>query len=395
LLLVIGGGGSALYGVLHASMAGDLKRLLAYSTTENMGLVVLGLGAGMLLAATGASSVAGIAVTAALLQLVAHAAFKTLGFLAAGSVLSGTGLRDLDRLGGLARPMPVTTVLFGVAALGASGLPLGAGFVSEWLLLQSLIHAPRGQDTLLALVMPLAVGVVALCIGLGVAAMVKAFGVGFLARPRSGDADAAREASASMQLGMTLAALACGVLAVAPVLLASPLRRVSTTLPVGGNWPGLGVVLRLPGVPGSVAPGLLAVAVVAAVLAAVGLAQWGARHRPAAVTAPLWACGADRLTSRMQYTATSFAEPLQRVFDDVLRPDTDVEVTHHAESRYLVERVAYRSRLGDAVEDRLYAPVIRAVTGCAGWVRRLHPGSVHLYLGYGGLGLLVVLLVVR
>jgi hydrogenase-4 component B len=97
----------------------------------------------------------------------------------------------------------------------------------------------------------------------------------------------------------------------------------------------------------------------------------------------------------MQYTATSFAEPLQRVFDDVLRPDTDVEITHHAESRYLVERVAYRARLGDAVEERLYTPVIRGVGSCAQWIRRLHSGSVHLYLAYGGLGLLIVLVVAR
>jgi hydrogenase-4 component B len=395
--LLIAGGVSALYGVLQASVATDLKRLLAYSTTENMGLIVMALGAATLLAATGAPAVAAIAMTAALLHLVAHAAFKTLGFLAAGSVLASTGLRDLDQLGGLARPMPVTTVLFGVAALGASGLPLGAGFVSEWLLVQSLIHAPHDQNTLLALAMPLAVGAVALTTGLGVAAMVKAFGVGFLARPRSAGAAEAREATASMLAGMTLAALACAVLSVAPILLAPAVRRVLAVLPAthGASPPRLGAVLRLPGIAGSIAPGLLAVALVVAVLLAIGLARWGVRHRPAAVPAPLWACGADRLTARMQYTATSFAEPLQRVFDDVLRPDTDVEITHHAESRYLVERVAYRARLGDAVEERLYTPVIRAVTACAQWIRRLHSGSVHLYLAYGGLGLLIVLLVAR
>jgi len=393
--LLIAGGASALYGVLQASVATDLKRLLAYSTTENMGLIVMALGAATLLASTGAAAVAAIAMTAALLHLVAHAAFKTLGFLAAGSVLAGTGLRDLDQLGGLARPMPVTTVLFGVAALGASGLPLGAGFVSEWLLVQSLIHAPHDQNTLLALAMPLAVGAVALTTGLGVAAMVKAFGVGFLARPRSTGAAQAREATASMLVGMTLAALTCAMLAVAPILLAPALHRVLAALPAthGADVPRLGAVLRLPGIAGSIAPGLLAAALMVAVLLAIGLARWGVRHRPAAVSAPLWTCGADRLTARMQYTATSFAEPLQRVFDDVLRPDTDVEITHHAESRYLVERVAYRARLGDAVEERLYTPVIRAVTACAQWIGRLHTGSVHVYLAYGGLGLLVVLVV--
>jgi formate hydrogenlyase subunit 3/multisubunit Na+/H+ antiporter MnhD subunit len=398
LTLMIFGAVSAVFGVLQASVATDLKQLLAYSTTENMGLITLGLGAAAILSSSGAPTVAAIAVTAALLHLLSHAAFKTLGFLAAGSVLAATGLRDLDKLGGLARRMPGTTVMFGIAALGASGLPLGAGFASEWLLLQSLIHSPNDNNTLLALAMPLSVGAVALTTGLGIAAMVKAFGVGFLARPRSAAAEAAREAPASMLTGMSLAAAACVVFAVAPALLGPALEQVLAVLPaVGGDaaGPQLGTFLRLPGVAGSIAPGLLAAALLIAVLLTLGLARWGMRHRPAAAVAPLWACGADALGPRMQYTATSFAEPLQRVFDDVLRPDTDVEVTHFAESQYLVEKVTYRTQLADPVEQRLYAPVVRAVTTWAHWVRGAHTGSVHLYLAYGSLGLLIVLLVAR
>ena len=398
LTLMIFGAVSAVFGVLQASVATDLKRLLAYSTTENMGLVTLALGAATLLSSYGAQDVAALAMTAALLIILSHAAFKTLAFLAAGSVLAATGLRDLDKLGGLARRMPGTTVMFGIAALGASGLPLGAGFVGEWLLLQSLIHSPHEGTTLLMLMMPLSVGAVALTTGLGIATMVKAFGVGFLARPRSAAAQAAREAPASMMAGMSLAAAACMVFAVAPVLLGPLLGRVLAALPtVGGGEAGpvLGTYLRLPGVAGSMSPGLIAGALVVAVLLAVGLTRWGARHRPAATVAPLWACGADSLSSRMQYTATSFAEPLQRVFDNVLQPETDVEVTHFAESQYLVEKVTYRTLQADPVEQRLYTPVVRAVTIWAQWVRRAHPGSVHLYLAYGALGLLIVLVIAR
>ncbi|MEI6251992.1 MAG: proton-conducting transporter membrane subunit [Mycobacteriaceae bacterium] len=395
-LLVIGAV-SAVYGVLQASVATDLKRLLAYSTVENMGLITVALGAATLLTASGATAAATVAMAAALLHLVAHAGFKCLGFLAAGSVLAATGLRDLDRLGGLARRMPATTILFGVAALGASGLPLGAGFVSEWLLVQSLIHAPLEQDTLVALATPLAVGAVALTTGLGVAAMVKAFGIGFLARPRSDAAADAREAPAGMLTGMIAAACACVVLAVAPSVLAGPLRRVLATLPASAHadLSGLGTVLHLPGLAGSIAPGLIAVLLVVAVLAAVGAAQWGSWRRPEPAMLPLWACGADDLTARMQYTATSFGEPLQRVFDDVLRPDTAVEVTPFEDSRYLVAKVAYRARITDAVQDLVYTPVIRAVAACAQGVRRAHTGSVHLYLAYGSLGVLIVLVVAR
>jgi formate hydrogenlyase subunit 3/multisubunit Na+/H+ antiporter MnhD subunit len=398
LTLMIFGAFSAVFGVLQASVATDLKRLLAYSTTENMGLVSLALGAATLLSSYGVQQVAAMAMTAALLLILAHASFKTLAFLAAGSVLASTGLRDLDKLGGLARRMPGTTVMFGIAALGASGLPLGAGFVGEWLLLQSLIHSPHDNNTLLALTMPLSVGAVALTTGLGIAAMVKAFGVGFLARPRSAAAQAAREAPASMLAGMTLAAAACTVFALAPAALSPILRRVLASLPsVSGRQagPALGTYLRLPGIAGSMSPGLIAAALLIAVLLALGLGRWGARRRPAAAEVPLWACGADSLSSRMQYTATSFAEPLQRVFDNVLKPETDVEVTHFAESQYLVEKVTYRTLQADPVEKRLYTPVVTAVTTWAQWVRRAHPGSVHLYLAYGALGLLIVLVISR
>jgi hydrogenase-4 component B len=397
LVLLAVGGLSAVYGVLQACVATDLKRLLAYSTTENMGLITLALGAATLLAGSRMHAPATVAMTAAVLHLIAHAAFKCLGFLGAGSVLAATALRDLDRLGGLARRMPATTVLFGVAALGASGLPLGAGFVSEWLLVQSLIHTAPGHHTPVALATPLAVGAVALTTGLGIAAMVKAFGIGFLARPRSDQAADALEAPGSMLAGMTIAAVACIVLAVVPAVVAPALRRVLDVLPAADQvrFTDFGTLVRLPGLHGSVAPSVIAVGLVTAVLAAVVLTQWNTRRRPESVTLPLWACGAEDLTARMQYTATSFAEPLQRVFDDVLRPDTDIEITPHAESRYLADKVTYRARIVDAIEERLYTPVIRAVAVVAALVRRAHTGSVHVYLAYGALGVLIVLVVAR
>ncbi|WP_410051113.1 proton-conducting transporter membrane subunit [Acidiferrimicrobium sp. IK] len=389
---------SAVYGVLQASVSTDLKRLLAYSTTENMGVVAVGVGAGMLLIDYHRPGAAAVAIAAALVHTVAHAVFKALLFLSAGAAVAATGIRDLDRLGGLAVRMPATTILFAVGALGASGLPLGAGFVSEWLLLQALIHTEPGSGTLLAVVMPVAVGVVALSTGLGVAAMVKAFGVGFLARPRSPEAAEAREASPSMVAGMSFAAAACGVAAVAPVVLSAALDKVLGETPGVGlsAAPSLGVVLRLPGLAGSVSPAVLAAAVVSVTLAVVVLAgRAGARRRPAAVTAPLWTCGAGPLSERMEYTATSFAQPLQQVFDVVLRPEVDVEVSHAGGSEYLVERVRFRSRVDDTVELRLYRPILAAVSRWAGWVRRAHPGSVHLYIGYGAIGVTVVLVVAR
>ncbi|MBS9535538.1 hypothetical protein KIH27_18285 [Mycobacterium sp. M1] len=395
MLLMVVGGASAIYGVLQASVATDLKRLLAYSTTENMGLIVLAVGVATLMSASGVASAAAIAMTAALLHLIAHAAFKSLGFLASGSVLAATGLRDLNRLGGLVRRMPLTTALFGVSALGAAGLPLGAGFVSEWLLVQSLIHTGTNRDAVVALATPLTVAAVALTAGLGVATMAKAFGIGFLARPRSDAAAHAEEAPATMVTAMAVAATGCTVLAVAPGAVAAPIGRVFDVLPSVGalDRTDLGLLLRLPGVAGSMGPGLLAAALGGAAVAVLIVARWRSSRRPEPVTLPLWACGADDLSSRMQYTATSFAQPLQRVFHDVLRPDTDVAVTHVADSRYLVERIEYRVTATDVVEDRLHRPVLRVVAESARLIRAAHNGSVHLYLTYGAVGVLIVLLV--
>lgn len=395
LTLLIVGGASAVYGVLQATVATDLKRLLAYSTTEHIGLITVALGTAMLLSGSGSRQAAVVALAAALLHLIAHSAFKSLGFFAAGSVLAATGLRDLDRLGGLARRMPITTVLFGVAALGAAGLPLGAGFAGEWMLIQSLMNARPDHDATIALVTPVAVGAVALTAGLGVAAMVKAFGIGFLARPRSDAAATARESPRPMIAAMALPALACLVLALAPGTVAPMLDRVLETLPISGDAPTLGVFLRSPGLHGSMSPGLLAAAVAAAVLVVLIGSRWRASQRPSPATVPLWACGADELTPRMQYTATSFAQPLQQVFDDVLRTDTDIEVTRQAPSSYVVERIAYRARLADVIEERWYAPVLRTIAAAAQLVRRAHTGSVHLYLAYGAVGVLIAMLVAR
>ncbi|MFD2420442.1 proton-conducting transporter transmembrane domain-containing protein [Amycolatopsis pigmentata] len=370
---------SAVYGILQAAMNTDLKRLLGYSTTENLGLVLVGVGAAGLFASSGQRVLAGVALAAALLHVVNHAAFKTLLFLAAGSVVHATATRDLDGLGGLRWRMPVTTALFGLGALAASALPPGTAFVSEWLLLQALVHGLPASGVPTAIAMPVAVAAVALTAGLAVATFVKAFGVGFLAKPRSVGAERAHESPASMLAGMGVAAVACLVLAVLP----------TAVLPAVGAAAGFGdpavrdaVTLRLAGVAGSVSPLLLAAGLLVATVAVLGVTRALVARRARRV-ARVWDCGAGPMSARMEYTATSFAEPLQRVFDNVVRPETDVDVDHHEESRYLVAAVEYRRRVPDRIERRLYTPVLAAARAWGEAGRRLANGSVHRYLGYG------------
>ena len=387
---------SALYGALQASVATDLKRLLGYSTTENMGIVVLAIGMSMLLGGYGQYELAAVALVAGTYQLLAHAAFKTLTFLAAGAVHSATGLRNLDLMGGLAKRLPVTSSMFAVGALGASGLPLGAGFVGEWLLLQSLIHSHFGSSAPLEFAIPVAVGVLALTTGLGTAAVVKAYGVGFLARPRSKGAESATEVGLPMLAGMAVAAVGCLAVAIAPALFNGVLTSLMTVLyrGVSVSPPRLGAILSIPGFAGSTSPILLAgFTVILVILAQVAISSFGKSNRLPKRDANLWACGNGILGERMQYTATSFAEPLQRVFDNVLKPEVGIEVTHYDESHYLVERVRYSRTIVDSIEDRLYRPVLRGFLWGANLIRVFHSGRISRYLALGAAGLFVVLVV--
>jgi formate hydrogenlyase subunit 3/multisubunit Na+/H+ antiporter MnhD subunit len=394
-VVLVVGAVSALFGVLHALVASDLKRLLAYSTTENVGLILIGVGAAGLFAASGNRSLAAVAVGAALLFVVNHAVFKGLLFLGAGSVVAATGTRDLDQLGGQVRRMPVTAATFAVGAFAIAALPPLNGFVSEWLLLQSLIHSLPSSTPAVAVMMPLAVAVVALTGGLAVATFVKAFGTGFLALPRSAAAADATEAPTTMQVGLVTLAGLCVVLGLVPSTLGRPLARaVAVLTPMGDGQPlrSAGVRLELAGVQASLSPLLVAAGLALALVVIVAVRR--AVRSPAAVRdAETWACGRSVQTARMEYTATSFAEPLQRVFDDVLRPDLDVDVDHRTESRYYVEAVRYRAAVRDAFEHRLYGPLLRAVGWWGRAARRIQNGSIHRYLTYVLVALVVILVV--
>ncbi len=389
-LLLVLGTVSAVYGILQASVASDLKRLLAFSTTENVGLIFLALGAVSMLRSQGINGVADAALAACLFLVAAHAAFKATLFLGAGSILKASGQRDLDLLGGLGSRMPVTNIAFGVAALGAAALPLTAGFVAEWILLQALIHGAGANNRILAIAMPIAVGAVALTAGLALMTFVKAYGIAFLARPRSDGASRAEESPASMRIALLVGAALVIGLGVAPGLLARAVSLATGTSGVGSSAP---LTVDLSGAGATLSPGLLLVLGLVLVLPVVATSAGAARKRPRRAVDLAWGCGGIRVSPRMQYTATSYAEPLSRIFDDSLRPERDVIVTHSSEARYLVQRIQYRQRLSDVFDARLYAPVIGVVERFGAAAKRLQNGKIHFYVAYSFVALLVVLVV--
>jgi formate hydrogenlyase subunit 3/multisubunit Na+/H+ antiporter MnhD subunit len=383
---------SALFGALHAVTSVDLKRLLAYSTIDILGLVLIGVGCSGVLAASGLSGDAHLALIGALLLVISHAAFKGCLFLGAGAVERATGSRSLDQLGGLIRLMPITTALFGVGALSIVAVPAFSGFTSEWLLLQGLLHGFVDKSSLTLIV--LLVGVVALALtgGLTAVAFVKAIGIGFLGQARSTGAASAHEVPRAMQFGMGILCIPCVVLGVAPGLVIPLVSRAASvsSANVVSRTIESGLGLTLDHVRGAIEPMLLLAGFLLFVALISGVKSL--LRRPAR-TVEAWRGGGGEPTARMQYTATSYAEPLQRVFADVLRPEIDVEVTHVVESHYYEQSLSYESRVDDAVERLAYQPVIRIVTRVGLAARRLQNGSVHRYLAFGFIALLIVLVV--
>lgn len=392
-LVLAAGAVSALLGVLYALMEHDLKRLLAYHSVENIGIIFIGLGAGWMLQSYGFGTLAALAFVGGLYHTVNHACFKALLFLGAGSVVHATGTRNMEELGGLIKRMPRTAFLFLVGAAAISALPPLNGFVSEWLVFQALLGGVATPRAEAAVLMPLAVAMLALTSGLAAACFVKAFGITFLGMPRSSEAAQAHEAPLSMQAGMAFLAAACiglglAAFAVVPALgaLVAGLGAVPAPAPALTLAPPLGV----PGAAGTMSPTLLGLGLVLILAAVVlGLRLFGAAR--ALRVSGTWGCGRVAQTPRMQYTATAFAEPLRRVFAGLYRPTEDVSVDFHPGSRYFVQSIAYRAHILPWFERYLYDPVLAGVKVLAARVRALQSGSVHAYLAYV-VGALVLLL---
>lgn len=388
---------SALLGVLYALMEHDLKRLLAYHSVENIGIILIGVGAGLIFHSYGLMTLAALGFIGGLYHTINHASFKGLLFLGAGSVLHATGTRNMEKMGGLIKRMPWTSFFFLIGSAAISALPPLNGFASEWLVFQSLLsgfHIPTPE---VAVVMPLAVGMLALTSGLAAACFVKAFGITFLAIPRSTEAEHAHESSPSMLAGMAMLAFACVALGLAPFVVVPALGRVLTGL---GGLPDTHAVFTLnlslvtPNNFGSMSPILVALGLLV-LLGLVALVMLVFRVSRRLRVSASWGCGRVGQTPRMEYTATAFAEPLLRVFAELYRPTKELSIDFHPDSKYFVHSIEYRSEITPWFEKALYKPLLRFVRLLAELTRRLQSGSVHIYLFYISFALIILLLFAR
>ena len=386
-------GATAVLGVLYALMQHDLKRLLAYHTVENIGIIFIGLGLALAFEAYDMPVAAALAFTAALFHVLNHSLFKSLLFFGAGAVLTTTGHRDMERLGGLIHGMPFTAFAFLAGSAAISALPPLNGFVSEWLTFQAILLSPQLPDWGLELLVPSVGALLALSAALAAACFVKAFGITFLGRPRSVEAAEATEVDRYSLGAMGVLVLLCVLAGIFPGSVIDALAPVADAF-VGASMPPQAVEAWFTVVPIAQARSsyngflVLVFIVTAASLVAFFIHRFASRGIR---RAPPWDCGYPDPSPITQYTATSFAQPIRRVFGTIVfRARESVRMPPPGDSSPARIDVA----IADPIWQVFYLPVARFIDNLAGRLNAFQLLTIRQYLGLVFLALIALLLVV-
>jgi hydrogenase-4 component B len=393
LILIALGSASTFMGALYALWQSDLKKLLAYSTVENVGIVALGLGLSLVFRATGLGGLAGLALAAALLHALNHALLKGLLFCGAGAVITATGERDLERLGGLIHRLPATAACFLIGAAGLSALPPLNGFVSEWLTFQAILGGTKLPPWELKFAVVVAGAVLALAAALAATVFVRAFGIAFLGRPRSPAAAAAREVERPMRLALYILTGLCvllGALPLAAIHFIDPVSQrllgAPLALTAGSTW--LWLVPFSTGISSYGAVVLLAALAGLALVVILGIHNLAGRRTR---RGPAWDCGFPNADPATQYSASSFAQPLRRVFaTNLFRARERLDMPEPG----ALEPARLEVTLRDLAWEWLYLPVAAAVEAIATRINVLQFLTIRRYLSLMFMALAVLLIVV-
>jgi formate hydrogenlyase subunit 3/multisubunit Na+/H+ antiporter MnhD subunit len=390
IVLVIGGI-TAVFGILNALLERDLKRILAWSTIENVGVIFVGIGLALAFKANAMDWAAALALTAALLHAFNHSVFKGLLFFGAGAVLSATGTRDLEALGGLIHRQRITAVVFLVGCLAISALPPFNGFVSEWLLFQAVLQSPELPQWGLKIMVPAIGGLLALAAALAAACFVRVYGIAFLGRPRSPAAANAMEVDWFSLAAMCVLAVLCLLAGILPGFLIDAMAAVAQSM-VGARMPVQSDVPWLTIVPvaetQSSYNGLL---LFLFITLSAGIATF-VIHRFASHAVrrgPAWGCGFADPVAASQYSAGSFAQPIRRVFGTILRAREHVDMPAPGDLR----AARFTLETHDLVWDALYAPLASTIRFGADRLNRLQFLTIRRYLSLVFLLLVTLLLV--
>ncbi len=374
---------SAVLGILYALMERDLKRFLAFSSIENIGIIITALGAGMTFTAYGQRAIGAFLLIVALYHTLNHGVYKTLLFLEAGVIEHATGTRDLDRLGGLIRRLPRTAVIFLIGTVAIAALPPLNGFVSEWMLFQGLFQGFRISSHTVGILIVVAGALIALTGGLAINAFARAYGIPFLGMPRSGQAAHASEHRQPVA-GPALLAVACVFLGIGAPLVLTALDRVARATE-GIDIHSKLLIPQLTVIPAHTdfagfSPTYLAACLVA-MLAVPILIYLAGRPRARSRRPPVWDGGILAFKPRMQYTATTHANPVRVTFEPLYRPSVHVERASD-DPAGRSGPVHYRFRVTPIFDRYLYRPLVRLAQALANLARPIQNGDVNLYLLY-------------
>lgn len=380
---------SALFGIIFATVQTDMKRLLAYSSIENIGIIVAGIGLSILFKSYDKTLLAALTLTATLYHALNHAVFKSLLFLATGAVLHATRERSLGKLGGLIHRMPWVAWLALVGTLAMAGLPPLNGFVSEWLLLQAFLFTPSLPQSFVNMLVPLAAAALVLTVALAAYVMVKFYGVIFLGRPREPNLVHAKDPGPLERAALVWFASGCVLLGIFPVnviALIDPVNAMLVGSTVGGRGGSWMLLAPVNADRSSYSPIIFLLVIVAVVTLTLQVVHRHYRGRTR--KGPAWDCGFPRQTPRMQDTAEGFGQPIRQVFEPFFRVKRTLPSPFDATPQYKVE-------LDDHFWHWLYLPVARSADRVARLIGRIQHGRISVYLTFSFCTLLALLFFVR
>jgi len=383
---------SALLGVMYALMEHDMKRLLAFHSVENIGIILIGVGVSMIFMASGHPDLAAFGLIAGLYHTINHAVFKSLLFMGAGSMIYSTHTKNIEEYGGLIKNMPFTAFFFLIGAISISALPPFNGFVSEWLTLQAQLLSINLADNITKIAVLFSGAGLALTGALAAACFVKAFGISFLAFPRSGHAENAKEVPVPMLAGMAILSLLCIALGVLPFYVIRMLDSVS------GQLVGTYISSRISfdftiGTLSSFSAGISTtwIALLVFVFLPLPLVMYMLINRRASYKYETWGCGQPVFTPRNEYTATAFSKPIRMWLGNIYRPRREIQVTYSG-SPYFKQRIFFESQVEQIFERYIYLHVISFVLKVSRALKVIQTGSIHAYLAYI-FGTLVILFI--
>jgi hydrogenase-4 component B len=370
---------SSLLGVMYALMEHDIKRLLAYHSVENIGIILIGVSLAMIFMSSGQPELAAFGLIAGLYHLINHAVFKSLLFLGAGSIIYSTHTRDIESLGGLIKKMPWTALFFLIGAVSISALPPFNGFVSEWLIFHTQLLSINLTNNMVTILVLSSGAALALTSALAAACFVKAFGISFLALPRSEHAECAKEVPISMLAGMGILSFMCIVLGISAFYVVRVLDSVSAPIvgtSIASQFTSGLTIGTIPSFAGSISTTWIALLILLIVPIPIILLRSNRASKY-----ETWGCGQPVSTARNEYTATAFSKPIRMWLGNIYRPHREIHTTY-SNSQFFKTSFKFESHIEQVFEQYMYDPFIELALSISRRMKVIQTGSIHAYLAY-------------